>query len=93
MFTPFSVEHKACTYRYNAYSYKLGGSKQLPGKGATFITSRVEEVATTKAEAPIQDGALKLQLSPISEPTDGAVQHIHGSESESGEDETQTQTA
>ena len=93
MFTPFPVGHKVCGYQYNIYGCKLGRSKQLPGKGATFTISRVEEVAIIKAEAPIQDGALKLQLSPVIEPTDGAVQHIHGSESESGEDETQTQTA
>ena len=62
------------------------------GKKYNWTISRVEEVAITKAEAPTQDGTLKLQLSPVSEPTDGAVQHIHGSESE-GEDHTQTQTA
>ena len=47
----------------------------------------MEEVVTTKAEAPTQDETLKNQLSHVSEPTDGVVQHIHGSESE-GEEET-----
>ena len=54
------------------------------GKQYNWTISKLEEVTTTKAEAPTQDGTLKLQMSPVSKPTDGAVQHIHGSESEWG---------
>ena len=56
------------------------------GKKYNWTKSRVEEVAITKTEVPTQDGTLKLQMSPVSEPTGGAVEHIHGSESEGEED-------
>ena len=42
------------------------------GKKYNWTISRVEEVVTTKAEAPTQDETLKYQLSPVSEPTDGS---------------------
>ena len=75
---------------FQEYFQNLVGELELRsdgvGKKYNWTISRVEEVVTTKAEASTQDGALKYQLSPVSEPTDGAVQHIHGSESEGEED-------
>ena len=76
---------------FQEYLQNLVGELELRSDGAgkkyNWTISRVEEVVTTKAEAPTQDETLKYQLSPVSEPTDGVVQHIHGSESE-GEEET-----
>ena len=76
---------------FQEYLQNLVGEIELRSDGAgkkyNWTISRVEEVVTTKAEAPTQDETLKDQLSPVSEPTDGVVQHIHGSESE-GEEET-----
>ena len=75
---------------FQEYFQNLVGELELRsdgvGKKYNWAISRVEEVVTTKAEASTQDGTLKYQLSPVSEPTDGAVQHIHGSESEGKED-------
>ena len=75
---------------FQEYFQNLVGELELRSDGAgekyNWTISRVEEVVTTKTEAPTQDGTLKFQLSPVSEPTDGAVQHIHGSESEGEED-------
>ena len=75
---------------FQEYFQNLVGELELRSDGArkkyNWTISRVEEVAITKAEAPTQDGTLKLQMSPVSEPTGGPVQHIHGSESEREED-------
>ena len=71
---------------FQEYFQNLVGELELRSDGAgkkyNWTISRVEEIVTTKAEASTQDVTLKYQLSPVSEPTDGAVQHIHGSESE-----------
>ena len=75
---------------FREYFQNLVGELELRsdgvGKKYNWTISRVEEVVTTKAEASTQDGTLKYQLSPVSESTDGAVQHIHGSESEGEKD-------
>ena len=82
--------HKLASEPYlpKIYFQNLVGELELrsdgTGKKYNWTISRVEEVVTTKAEAPTHQ--LKFQLSPVSEPTDGAVQHIHGSESEGEED-------
>ena len=75
---------------FQKYFQNLVGELELrsdgSGKKYNWTISRVEEVVTTKAEVPTQNGTLKFQLSLVSEPTDGAVQHIYGSESEGEED-------